>query len=122
MLAEVESLGVPLCAMVESYGNRFLVQSLSPIDSQSLVYGSSTDGLLVEQSDPVAEDCAATIAKTVCASHFGFCICFCVFCPRSDRCLALPSICEKYVRRLVEPPCIEGSCGVILLCFFHRQI
>lgn len=51
----LDQLVVPLACIVDYYGLKFEVLSLSPISINSLAYGSDIDGLLFNDSDPEAE-------------------------------------------------------------------
>ena len=51
----IEGLVVPLASIVDYYGLKFEIQSLSPISINSLAYGSDVDGLLFTDHDIHAE-------------------------------------------------------------------
>jgi len=54
----IENLVVPLACVVDYYGLKFEIQSLTPISINSLAYGSDLDGLLITDEDPEAEKMA----------------------------------------------------------------
>ena len=49
--------------MVDYFGLRFEVQSLCPLSTNSLAYGTDTDGLLFTDEDPEAERMAKNLAS-----------------------------------------------------------
>lgn len=58
MRNRIENLVVPLSCVVDYFGQRFHAQSLIPVSTNSLVYGSDTDGLVFKSDDKEAEQMA----------------------------------------------------------------
>ena len=63
MRNKVENLVVPLSCIVDYFGQRFHCQSLIPVSTNSLVYGSDTDGLVFKCDDREAEQMAKQIGS-----------------------------------------------------------
>lgn len=51
----------PLCAMIDHFGQRFLVYTLAPVSQSTLRYGSNTERLFIER-DPNVDPIALNIA------------------------------------------------------------
>jgi hypothetical protein len=59
---KIQNLRIPMACIVDYFGARFLATSSLPVDHDTLVYGSSTDGLTIERNSD-ADGMAEKIAE-----------------------------------------------------------